>query len=100
MHLLDVVGCQWIYSFHLERINSFLLSSRDMQSKARFLRVKSSLDSSSYYPVISPSKMLVPPFREDNLSEVSIVLYHMGVSGQLMLSTITVHQLVHYALMH
>ena len=100
MHLLDVVGCQWIYGFHLERINSFLLSSRDMHGKARFLRVKSSLDSSSYYPVISPSKMFVPPFQEDNLSNVSIVFYHTGVSGQLMQSTVNVHQFVHYALMH
>ena len=43
MHLLDVVGCQGIYSFHLERIDSFLLSSRDMHGQARFLTVKSSL---------------------------------------------------------
>ena len=100
MHLLVVLGFQWIYSFHMERIDSFLLSSRDMHGKARFLRVKISLDPSSYYPVISPSKMLVPSFREDNLSEVSIVFYHTGVSGQLMQSTINVHQFVNYALMH
>ena len=48
MHLLVVLGFQWIYSFNMERIDSFLLSSRDMHGKARFLRVKSSLDSSSH----------------------------------------------------
>ena len=54
--------------------------------------VKSSLDSSSYYPVISPSKMCVPPFQEDNMSELSIVFYHTGVSKQLMQFSVNVHQ--------
>lgn len=51
------------------------------------------------WPVIPPSKLFMPPFQEDNLSEVLIVFYHTGVFGQLMQSTINTHQLVHYALM-
>ena len=71
----------WIYSFHLERINSFLLSPRDMHNKARFLRLKISLDSFSYNPVISPAKLFPPPFQEENLSEVPIVFYHTAFEG-------------------
>merc|ERR1719228_2466345 len=98
MRLLDIQGGQWSGGFLIENVDSFQLSTRDNQGRARFLRVEINLYFSTYCVVISSADNFPPPFRVDNFSEVPVTFYQTGVSDHLMRSVVKPHQSVPYAL--
>ena len=98
MRLLDIPGCQWSGGFLIENIDSFQLSTRDSQGKARFLRVEITLHFSTYCVVVSSADNFPPPFRVDNFSEVPVTFYQTGISDHLVRTVVKPHQSVPYAL--
>jgi len=98
MRLLDIQGGQWSGGFLIENVDSFQLSTRDNQGRARFLRVEINLYFSTYCVVISSADNFPPPFRVDNFSEVPVTFYQTGVSDHLLRAVVKPHQSVPYAL--
>ncbi|EDV24211.1 uncharacterized protein TRIADDRAFT_57473 [Trichoplax adhaerens] len=91
----DVNGCRWSGGFRIDKMDSFQIFMRVDDNKPLFLRVEILQSGASIRVLFSEASELLPPYRIDNMAEVSI-LFHQSCRSDLQ-TTLMPHCTMPYA---
>ncbi|KAL4233287.1 Vacuolar protein sorting-associated protein 13D [Mactra antiquata] len=73
--LLDVDDCNWSGGFKIDAVSSFHVNMRDGRKNSLLLKVEILLQDQTFNIIFSDAEEMPPPFRIDNMSEVSLRYY-------------------------
>ena len=93
----DIHDCNWSGGFELDKDHSFHVNMRSSFGHSVFVRCEVSLKGATFRVVFSDAASYPPPFRLENLSQISVTYFQAGVTKPSLLTCLNPGQSVPYA---